>query len=77
MPTLLLSALLGLFPLLFLFPDVIQVGGTFIRGDYLLLPFGAALLLHRVAFLERAQPFLGYSTGALAVLIGYPLLTLF
>jgi len=77
MPTLLLNALLGLFPLLFLFPDVIQVGGTFIRGDYLLLPFGAVLLLHRVAFLERAQPFLGYSTGALAVLIGYPLLTLF
>ncbi len=77
MPTLLLTALLGLFPFLFLFPDVLSVGGTFIRGDYLLLPFGALLLLHRLAFTERTLPFAGYSGGALAIMIGFPLLTLF
>ena len=77
MPTLLLTALLGLFPFLFLFPDVLSVGDTFIRGDYLLLPFGALLLLHRFAFTERTLPFAGYSGGALAIMIGFPLLTLF
>lgn len=75
MPTLLLTALLGVFPFLFLFPDVIQVGGTFIRGDYLLLPFGALLLLHRFAFLEKSQPFAGYTASVLPLLLGFPLLT--
>lgn len=77
MPPLSLALLLASLPFLLLFPDVIQVGGTFIRADYLALPMGAALLLHRLAYKEAAEPFAGYTAGALLLLVLYPAFTVF
>lgn len=58
------ARLIWLLPLLFIAPEVLKVGGVFIRWDYLLLPIGALLLYRKVA-LERAwQNSFSYHAGA-------------
>lgn len=69
-----------LLPLLLLIPEVLEIGGTFVRWDYLLLPVGALLLYRRVTFERGLETRLNYTTptfwlfGLLALFTGYQLL---
>ncbi len=66
-------------PLLLLIPEVLDIGGTFVRWDYLLLPVGAVLMYRRVTFERGLEHRLNYATpafwlfGLLALFTGYQL----